>query len=555
MSAEKKASIFIPEQHIAFSGKNPRKHVENEAFFELVQSIKEKGIIQPIIVQRMKPDGDYTLVAGERRLRAARLNGLKEVPAVVHDELTDDQAFDIMMIENIIRADLTEREEAEAFAQYYKLHQGEDSAINSLAERSGMSPRYIRRRIAVMDLPKKILLAWDKSQIYFGHLEQLLRLKNKTSDLNEAFAWLVDDYKAFGTVESVRDLQKRIDDSATELSGALFGFNGDCRACGKNTDVQKSLFGVPGAETCCLDSACFNKKTQEALVNDWDGIKERLELKTGGWRFGSSLAYELKKPFPPSKKIPADCQECETHVTLFVENGSVLCDRVCIGSAKCFAEKTEVKKKKTKAEVESETEVHETEKKATDKKRSVTHAVESREVFYHEVLPDKFEALDPLDNPVPLQTACYMYFIQMDWEHQQAWRDEHKCIEGKVWERLSGLSIKECAEVLKNMALTLLMSRKIAPQARREVSIALGIDLKTEWKITPEYLQKKTKQEILGVGTKFGLWKNAEVQAYLYETLGKKRNDFAGLKKPDLIKCFTESGFDLSGKVPAEITK
>lgn len=127
---------------------NPRKHFGGPKDDELVASIRSKGVLQPIVI---RPKGkDFELVAGERRWRAASAvakenGGLAgtTIPAMVR-ELTDDEAFDVMTIENLQREDLSEREEAEGFKAYLD-RKGED-ALPDLSSRTGIDPRYIRRR-------------------------------------------------------------------------------------------------------------------------------------------------------------------------------------------------------------------------------------------------------------------------------------------------------------------------------------------------------------------------------------------------------------------------
>ncbi len=148
---------------------NPRKRgVDGPAFDELVASIRQVGVLEPVLV-RAKGKG-FELIAGERRYRAccaiAETNGglkANSIPAIVRD-LDDDQAFDAMMIENLQREDLSELEEAESFKAWID-KRGPES-VDDLAQRTGIGSGYIRRRIAVLGLPEKALKAWDKGKIF-----------------------------------------------------------------------------------------------------------------------------------------------------------------------------------------------------------------------------------------------------------------------------------------------------------------------------------------------------------------------------------------------------
>lgn len=141
----------IPLDKIKFNPANPRKHCDKKALDELTASVAAQGILEPIIVRPLDgPTGPYEIVAGERRFRAAGAAGLEKIPAIVRT-LTDDEAFDVMMIENLQRADLTEREEAESFKAYIDARGGED-AIGALAEKTGTPAGYIRSRVRVKEL-------------------------------------------------------------------------------------------------------------------------------------------------------------------------------------------------------------------------------------------------------------------------------------------------------------------------------------------------------------------------------------------------------------------
>ena len=150
----------IPLSKISSNPNNPRKNFSGPQFAELVESIRQKGVIEPIIVRpKSNKISDYEVVAGDRRLRAACLvsrnqNVQSKIPAIIR-ELTDDEAFDFMIIENLQREDLTPFEEAQSFKQYYK-KKGK-GAIPELATRIGKSAGYIRRKIAVLSLPADIL--------------------------------------------------------------------------------------------------------------------------------------------------------------------------------------------------------------------------------------------------------------------------------------------------------------------------------------------------------------------------------------------------------------
>lgn len=151
----------------------PRKMFDEEALQELAQSIKEHGILQPIILRRK--DSKYEIVVGERRFRAAKLANLTEVPTVVRD-LNDTQMMELAILENLQREDLTPIEEAEA---YHSLMEHLNLTQEELSKRLGKSRPHIANHIRLLTLPKEIQKFVNEGKLSMGHGRTLLALKNK----------------------------------------------------------------------------------------------------------------------------------------------------------------------------------------------------------------------------------------------------------------------------------------------------------------------------------------------------------------------------------------
>ena len=180
-------SAFFPEEsidsdnrveHIAVSKLivnpfQPRKIFNEEALKELAESIKEHGIIQPIVVR--KKEKKYEIIAGERRFRAAKLAGLKEVPAIVK-EMTEQQMMEVAILENLQREDLTPIEEAEA---YSSLIDNLNFTQDALAKRLGKSRPHIANHIRLLQLPEEVRQLMNEGVLSMGHGRALLGLKNK----------------------------------------------------------------------------------------------------------------------------------------------------------------------------------------------------------------------------------------------------------------------------------------------------------------------------------------------------------------------------------------
>jgi ParB family transcriptional regulator, chromosome partitioning protein len=149
----------------------PRHNFDPEAMESLVASIREKGILQPLLVRR-DPEiaGEYELVAGERRWRAAQIAGLHEVPVVVRD-LADRDALEIALIENVQRQDLTPLEEAEG---YRRLMDEFQHTQEDLARSVGKSRSHVANMMRLLALPDSVKELMDRGDLTAGHARALL---------------------------------------------------------------------------------------------------------------------------------------------------------------------------------------------------------------------------------------------------------------------------------------------------------------------------------------------------------------------------------------------
>ena len=158
----------------------PRKIFDEKAIEELGDSIKEHGILQPIIVR--KTGMTYEIVVGERRYRAAKLAGLDEVPAVVR-VLTDEETMEFAILENLQREDLTPIEEAEA---YHNLMEKLKLTQEQLAFRLGKSRSHIANHVRLLSLPEKVRATITEGKLSMGHGRTLLGLRNKEQIISVA---------------------------------------------------------------------------------------------------------------------------------------------------------------------------------------------------------------------------------------------------------------------------------------------------------------------------------------------------------------------------------
>ncbi|MBL0701355.1 MAG: ParB/RepB/Spo0J family partition protein [Desulfosarcina sp.] len=150
----------------------PRLDFSDEALEELSKSIKEQGIIQPLLVR--KDDIGYELIAGERRLRAAKMAGFNQVPVIIKD-ISDTEMLEMSVVENIQREDLNPLEEAES---YYRLINEFDMTQEQVAERVGKSRPAVANFLRIRQLPMQIKADLIKGTLSMGHARALLGVLN-----------------------------------------------------------------------------------------------------------------------------------------------------------------------------------------------------------------------------------------------------------------------------------------------------------------------------------------------------------------------------------------
>ncbi len=189
--------INVAISKIAPDPGQPRKTFNDESLEELALSIKEHGIIQPLIVK--KDGGNYIIIAGERRYRAAEKTGLKEIPVIVRD-FSEQKAREISLIENLQREDLNAIEEAQAIKELmeaYNLTQEE------IAKKLGKARPSIANAVRLLNLPESLQEAVKTGVLSAGHARALLAITDKKTQLELAT-------KAIDEGWSVRQIEKEV---------------------------------------------------------------------------------------------------------------------------------------------------------------------------------------------------------------------------------------------------------------------------------------------------------------------------------------------------------
>ena len=198
---EEKDSIdLIDINRIKPNSKQPRKNFDEEKISNLAKSIKDNGIIQPLVLKEC--GNDYEIIAGERRWRAAKLAGIKSIPAVIM-ELTDQKVLEVSLIENIQREDLNPIEEALAFKRLIKEFSITQEDVSKVIGRSRTA---ITNTMRLLNLDKRVQQYLIEGVISEGHGRALLSLDNKNTQYEMAIRVIDNKLSVRETERLVRDI-------------------------------------------------------------------------------------------------------------------------------------------------------------------------------------------------------------------------------------------------------------------------------------------------------------------------------------------------------------
>jgi ParB family chromosome partitioning protein len=199
-TGDQTAEKLAPVSMIEANPLQPRSTMSEEGLKELAESIREHGILQPLIVSHDPVSGQYTLIAGERRLRAAKLAGLDAVPVIVRS-VTDSERLELALIENVQRADLSPLETAEAYRQ---LSEDFNLSHDDIAARVGKSRVSVTNTLRLLKLPATLQQALAEGKITEGHARALLALTSTQAQLAVLQAILKLDLNVRQTEDLVR---------------------------------------------------------------------------------------------------------------------------------------------------------------------------------------------------------------------------------------------------------------------------------------------------------------------------------------------------------------
>jgi len=194
--------MLVPVDLISPNPRQPRSMTHPEELEELTASVREHGVLQPLIITPADVAGQYILIAGERRLQAARLAGLTSVPVLVR-QATDQQRLELAIIENVQRSDLSALEEAEAYRQ---LAEDFDLSHEQIAARVGKNRVTVTNTLRLLRLPDAVKNALIECRISEGHARALLALSTPEAQTAALRTVLAQELNVRQTEELVRKL-------------------------------------------------------------------------------------------------------------------------------------------------------------------------------------------------------------------------------------------------------------------------------------------------------------------------------------------------------------
>lgn len=293
---------------------NPRKFFNETALQELSESIRQQGLLQPITVRTIADTDRYEIVFGERRYRASVIAGMEEIPVIVQ-ELTDDEAEDIAIAENLQREDITPMEEANA---YKRLIDAQRYDVATLAVRFGKSESYIYTRLRFTTLIPEIAGLLDKEEITVSVAAEICKYDEDIQ--REVYSKHLENENGYNCWRGLKatEVAKRIKDNyTTALAQYKFDLSA-CSICRHNTNTQR-LFVDNGDCGSCMNKACLCEKNKLFLVGRAvSTIQQQPDIQLCASEYGSNkeavqmlrdAGYEVEqidyvKPFPRSPKQP-----------------------------------------------------------------------------------------------------------------------------------------------------------------------------------------------------------------------------------------------------------
>ncbi|WP_263352735.1 ParB/RepB/Spo0J family partition protein [Acidicapsa acidisoli] len=280
----------LPLAMLTESTTNPRRAFAEDALKELAASIRTQGVLSPLLVRPLN-ERIFEIVAGARRYRAAQMAEVATVPVRIVN-LTDAEAMEAALVENLIRADVHPMEEATGFARLLALDEPKYS-IEQLSARTGKNPAYVAARLKLVDLVPIVVETFYRDEIGVGHALLLAKLQPDQQEraLVACFKedWSAGGQKAKRILLPVRSLQFWIESNILlvlkeapfdKRDAQLVPAAGSCVDCPKRTGHNKLLFSELGKQDSCSDPSCYQSKVSAHLAKTIAAKPQLVQIST-----------------------------------------------------------------------------------------------------------------------------------------------------------------------------------------------------------------------------------------------------------------------------------
>jgi ParB family chromosome partitioning protein len=329
----------LPLNVLSESTTNPRHIFEDAALKELADSIRTQGILSPLLVRPLT-EQSFEIVAGARRYRAAQMAEAATVPVRIVN-LTDAEALEAQLIENLQRRDVHPMEEAQGFRALLNLEEPKYS-IEQISARTGKTPAFVAARLKLTELAPVVVEAFYREEIGVGHA--LLLAKLQPDKQEQALAacfkeeWSGGDRKAKRLLLPVRNLQFWIEHNIllilkqapfNKRDAQLIPAAGSCVDCPKRTGHNKLLF-ADVREDACTDPTCYAAKLEAHVQKQIAAKPELVQISTayGQQQEGSKIVTRSKyveirpeKPDTPEKAKWPEFKTCKYTAEAIVSDG------------------------------------------------------------------------------------------------------------------------------------------------------------------------------------------------------------------------------------------
>ena len=318
----------LPLALLTESTTNPRRIFEDEPLKELAESIRSQGILSPLLVRPLNEHG-FEIVAGARRYRAAQMAEVATVPVRIVN-LTDAEALEAQLVENLMRRDVHPMEEAQGFRALLNLEEPKYS-IEQISAKTAKSPAYVAARLKLTELAPMVVETFYREEIGVGHA--LLLAKLQPDQQEQALAacfkedWSGAGQKARRILLPVRNLQFWIESNVLlvlklapfdKRDAQLVPEAGSCVDCSKRTGHNKLLFSDLGKSDACTDPNCYHAKVDAHVAKSVAAKPGLVQISTayGQQKEGSATLprnkYTEIRPEKPTTKEEAMRPEFKT---------------------------------------------------------------------------------------------------------------------------------------------------------------------------------------------------------------------------------------------------